>query len=97
MFDLLKTKIPSYIKIIFLFIFILVGSRFYNNYQHIQTLKREVEQKEKQILIAEERRQALMDELDNINDPKYIERIARKELGLVKPGEMLIIPIEEEE
>jgi cell division protein FtsB len=34
--------------------------------------------------------------LENVDDLEYIERIAREKLGLVKPGETLLIPVEKE-
>lgn len=34
----------------------------------------------------------LKDERDRLNTPAYIEKIAREELGLVKPGEVPYIP-----
>ncbi|NLM97500.1 MAG: hypothetical protein GX175_07830 [Halanaerobiaceae bacterium] len=42
-----------------------------------------------------EEKNRLEEELENVNNPEYIEKIAREELGLVKPGELLIIPVEE--
>lgn len=52
-----------------------------------------------QIKLYEEKKAALMAEkarlekkIQELNDDKYIERIAREELGLVKPGETIIIP-----
>ncbi|MEJ6952137.1 FtsB family cell division protein [Natronospora cellulosivora (SeqCode)] len=82
-------------KIILILVFIIIASRFYSNHQHISSLREEISYKESQVLLAEKRRQALLDELENINNPDFIEKIARQELGLVKPGEMLIIPVEE--
>lgn len=35
---------------------------------------------------------ALKEERDKLNTPAYIEKIAREELGLVKPGEVPYIP-----
>jgi cell division protein FtsB len=42
--------------------------------------------------ILTQRRQALEEELRRLGDPKYLERVAREELGLVRPGEVLVVP-----
>lgn len=47
------------------------------------------EDKKKALLAERERFQELIKQL---NDDNYIERMAREELGLVKPGETVIIP-----
>jgi len=42
-------------------------------------------------------RKALEDEVRRIReDPLYLERLARRELGMVKPGEILFIIVEED-
>jgi len=38
----------------------------------------------------------LKEEIERVKSPAYVEKIAREELGLVKPGEILLIPVEEE-
>ncbi|MFW5992043.1 MAG: FtsB family cell division protein [Halanaerobiaceae bacterium] len=83
--------------IIVLFLIVYGGFKFYNNYLKIQDLKRDITKLESKISTAREEKQRLQIELKNIDDPEYIENIARKELGLVKPGELLIIPIDEDE
>lgn len=35
---------------------------------------------------------ALIEERNQLNNPAYIEKVAREELGLVKPGEVPYIP-----
>lgn len=53
----------------------------------------------RELALAQERRQGLLEqrqtlekELRRLADPAYLERVAREELGLVRPGEVLIIP-----
>jgi cell division protein FtsB len=38
--------------------------------------------------------ESLKDEKDRLSTPAYVEKIARDELGLVKPGEVPYIPVE---
>lgn len=44
-----------------------------------------------------EQNQKLKEEIERVKSPAYIEKVAREELGLVKPGEILLIPVEEDE
>lgn len=48
-----------------------------------------LEQKEK----LEKEQQALQLELEQASSPENIERIAREQLGMVKPGEQPLIPV----
>lgn len=45
-------------------------------------------QVEKQLEVLKEQNAKLEAEKEELSDPKTIEQVARKELGLVKPGEM---------
>ncbi|MFP4016070.1 MAG: FtsB family cell division protein [Halanaerobiales bacterium] len=81
-------------KLLLLVLFIFTVYKFYINYRHIQELKATIDILEQKIVLASERNVELQEELENINDPEYIERIARDELGLVMPGELLLIPVE---
>ena len=92
---------PGFIKsrgfrILLVFLLFFAVYKFYVNYQQIKELENRIHLLEKNIVIAEARKIQLEEELKNVNDPDYIERIARDELGLVKPGELLLIPVEEE-
>lgn len=39
----------------------------------------------------------LKEEIERVKSPEYVEKVAREELGLVKPGEILLIPVEEDQ
>ncbi|MGB9885783.1 MAG: FtsB family cell division protein [Moorellales bacterium] len=58
----------------------------------IYRLKRELAQVEatRQELLL--KRQALEREKQRLNDPVYLEGVVREELGLVRPGEVLVVP-----
>lgn len=61
---------------------------------------------QRQRIVAEERRLAalqaengrLSERLQRLNDPEYVEKLAREQLGLVKPGEVsyVVVPPPEE-
>jgi cell division protein FtsB len=61
----------------------------------IRKLEATITELENSLIMARGEKTRLEEELNNINNPEYIERIAREELGLVKPGELLLIPVEE--
>ncbi len=92
--DILASRL---FKVLIIFILIFTVYRFYLNQREINRLEREIEQLIAEVNLAEEKQAQLQEEIEHINDLEYIERIARKELGLVKPGELLIIPVEQEE
>ena len=45
---------------------------------------------EKNLLLQQEK--VLLEEIEQLNTPGYIEKLAREQLGLVKKGEILISP-----
>jgi cell division protein FtsL len=49
------------------------------------------EQVEEQV----DKNEQLQEEIKRVKSHDYVEKIAREELGLVKPGEILFIPVEE--
>jgi cell division protein FtsB len=57
----------------------------------------ELSQRKQALLVEkaqlEQEHQALQIELEQANSPENIERIAREQLGMVKPGEQPLIPV----
>ncbi len=52
---------------------------------------KEIEALEEKIAAAEQQTEKLEEELDNLNDPEYLEKIAREKLGLVRPNERVFV------
>ncbi len=69
---------------------------FWQNMQKMNKLEKEIDNVKKEITAAEAENKELREQLRNTNDPEYIEEVAREKLGLVKPGEMLLVPVEED-
>ncbi|MFI5358767.1 MAG: septum formation initiator family protein [Halanaerobiales bacterium] len=92
MFAFLRSR---FFKIILLGIVVLIACKFYQNYRNIRKLEYTIMELENSIITARNEKARLEEELKNINNPEFIERVAREELGLVKPGELLLIPVEE--
>lgn len=69
------------------------GRGFVSTYQ----LRHEIETLEKEIGAMRMRNDTLEQEIERMKSPEYVERVAREELGLVKPGETLYILSEPED
>ncbi len=81
------------ILLLFLFLFLLFGFfTFFGDKGlfHLLKLKKEMERIKETNLKIEEENQKLREEIRRLKqDKRYIEEIARKELGMVKEGEIL--------
>jgi cell division protein FtsB len=51
---------------------------------------------ERQVELLEAERTALERRIELLNDPEHLERLARRCLGMVRPGEILFVVPEEE-
>jgi cell division protein FtsB len=84
------------IVVCLLVIVIFSGSKFYGIFQKINQLEKEIEDLNNQISKEKEENTQLTKQLKNINDLKYVEKMARKKLGLVKEGEILVVPVKDD-
>lgn len=57
----------------------------------INTKNKEIEELNQQIISATQETDKLKEELESVNDPEYLERMAREKLGLVNPNERVYI------
>ena len=69
------------------FISVLVGQQI-----DLQAIQREKEASRQKLEQLQQLNQQLSDEKGRLAKPAYIEKIAREELGLVKPGEVPYVP-----
>ncbi|MFW5998791.1 MAG: FtsB family cell division protein [Bacillota bacterium] len=83
--------------LIFLIIAGIIFYNFYSNYVQIKKLESNLRNLQDEIETTRKENEELKVKLKNIDDMEYIEKIAREKLGLVKPGETLLIPVEEGE
>lgn len=80
-----------------LIIVVMAGYFIYsgvNQYNQLHAINREQEAVRVRLEQAREMNAGLLEERRRLNDRNYIEKLAREELGLVKPGEILYIPAE---
>ena len=57
----------------------------------------EIKDLEEKINQANQQTEVLQNELDNLDDPAYLEKIARERLGLVRPNERVFIDVNKDE
>lgn len=69
------------------FIYVSVGQQ-----GEFRAITQETEATKVQLDQAAKLNQSLKEERDRLNTPEYVEKLAREELGLVKPGEVPYIP-----
>lgn len=81
--------------LILLVAFAFVTLKFGQQYQRIQEMRQEAQQYEKQYAAVLAEKEKLEEEKELLSEPTYIERLAREKLGLVKNGEVLVVPAEE--
>jgi len=55
--------------------------------------KRALEQEKQQLIKAN---QELAEQLNQIQSPEYVERLAREKLGMVKAGERIVMPVSQD-
>lgn len=75
-------------------IVLILGYAYYRNIADIVSLRAEVSSLETQIQSAKEESSRLDDDLAQIGTQSYIEKIARKYLGLYYPNEKIIVPVD---
>ncbi len=64
------------------FLYMLAGQQ-----SQLSAIERETQAATQRLEQAQQQNAALIEERNRLNDPAYIEKLAREELGLAKPGE----------
>lgn len=78
-------------RLLLVLMILWVGFHFARNTWDNQRLRNEINALEKQIGVLELRGAELEREIKEWQSPENVERVAREELGLVKPGEVMYI------
>ncbi|WP_237769557.1 FtsB family cell division protein [Pelosinus fermentans] len=71
------------------FIYLTVGQQ-----SQLSSIRRENQATRMQLQQLREANTVLQEERKALHDPKYVEKLAREEQGLVKPGEIPFISVE---
>ncbi len=86
-----RVLVPLFSLLILAFVFVLVFL-FSTRYIKIVEAKDKVLEIQQKIERLKKENQELSEEVRLLKVPSYIEKVAREELGLVKPGETLFLP-----
>lgn len=62
---------------------------FMSQYWRLLQLRRTLEGIEREIVIVRSQNEEMRREIEKLHSPAYVEKIARQELGMVRPGELL--------
>jgi cell division protein FtsL len=85
-------RVPRYLRLLITCLGIyLVFSFAIGGYQ-IWQIKKQVNTLEKEQFLLQSKHQELEQEIKSLDTPEVIEKLAREGLGMVKPGESLLIP-----
>jgi cell division protein FtsL len=86
---------PVFITIIAI-IAVIAAFNFYQNMTRMTQIENKIKKIEAEIAETEAENEQLQKQIQNSDNEEYIEEVAREKLGLVKPGEKLLIPVESE-
>ena len=80
-----------------IFVIIIFAFKLFTNMRKVNQMENRLNDLQQQVEKQIEENEELKEEIKRAKSPEYVEKVAREELGLVKPGEMLFIPVEEDE
>ena len=93
-FETFFKKAMVYLLIIVIVIF---AFKLMMNIRKVNQMEDRLNSLQQQVQNQIEENKELKEEIERVKSPEYVEKVAREELGLVKPGEILLIPVEEEQ
>jgi len=86
-----KLFFPLLAGLLAAFLLINALSMYFSQEREIEEMEKERKELLKQKSKVEEIRNELLDMSENWDSDDYIEKIAREEFGLVKPGEIILV------
>lgn len=88
---------PRFFGVIAALFLLSMAVSYVSGFVEIWKIRREIRQVEEEIAQVEQRNAQLREELEYLQSDEYIEKVAREELGLVKPGEtaIFVAPVQE--
>jgi len=91
-FRVKKRRVPKYLKVLAAGLGLYLAALFCLGVYQMWDLKKQINTLEAEQRGLLEQQQRLKEEMNSLNSPQMIERIARESLRMVKPGETVIIP-----
>lgn len=85
-----KRRLPFKLsRLLMLLMIVWIGVSFGKNALTNHRLRQEIDSLEKRLVVLELRKEDLEREIEQWRSPENVERVAREQLGLVKPGEVV--------
>ncbi len=81
--------------VVLLWLLALLGTSFVRSAREAYTLDRAVRETERIRMVLQEQNAKLREEIRRLHDLSYVERLAREELGLVRPDEIIVLLLPE--
>ena len=81
-----------WVTILLLVVLFYFGYSSFGQLQLMMELRQELTRVEQAIASAEQRTTEINAEITYLKSDSYVEKVARQELGLVKPGEIIFMP-----
>jgi len=91
-FNPTKSKLPVIVLILLL---VYVTFSFSNRFNTLYAMQQDVREMQQQVERLTQKNAQLYDQLERAQSDAYVEEVAREKLGLVKDGEMRIMPVNE--
>ena len=90
----LQKLFHNFIICFMLAIIVYLGFSIVQQEIYISEIRQETAQTQQRLAEAQKTNAALKQEKENLNKPEYVEKVAREELGMTKPGEVPYISAE---
>jgi cell division protein FtsL len=84
-----RVRSPRPIITLFLVVLLITAFFYARGIMTILQLRRELSRLDHEIAALQTRNEQLLAELEELQSPEFIEEMARRELGLIKPGETI--------
>lgn len=88
--DIFRNFLPKIAGVLLIFVSVLLIIADFKIYQKKRQLDKEILNYEKQLEQIKNRNETLKDGIANSENPDYIEKIAREEQNMQKPGEKVV-------
>lgn len=90
-FNLSRSRIPVLVGV---FLLAYMAFSFYSQFNKLANMRNDVSSIQQQVDDLQQKNASLRDELRMVQSDAYIEKTAREKIGLIKPGETRVIPVE---
>ncbi len=92
-----KRKRFSWFRLLGVLVAVLLLVKLCQQYQSYLSMLDQLEQYEEELALAESEYQAVLDKKELLYNDSYVERLARENLGMVKPGEIRVSTVKVED